>query len=134
MKDIDIFSLSREKTDLEEKLQAISPDAFKKQERKVEEEEEEELEEEIESEVEEEESKELEEEQKLEEEVELADEQVEEEEEEEEEREEESSVAIDFEELQKTLRNILKQPSKVAATKDLLTIPKKISYCVGLRV
>ena len=128
MKDIDIFSLSREKTDLEEKLQAISPDAFKKQERKVEEEE---IESEVE-ELEEEESKELEEEQKLEEEVELADEQVEEEEEEE--REEESSVAIDFEELQKTLRNILKQPSKVSATKDLLTIPKKISYCVGLRV
>jgi len=88
----------------------------------------------------EEEEKEKEEEEKEEEEEEIEIE-IEEEEQEPEivlpeyEEEPDRDIAIDFQELQKTLRNILKEPSeKNLLKKDLISIPRKISYCVGLRV
>jgi hypothetical protein len=79
--------------------------------------------------------KDVEKEMKKEEEEEKVVEKVEEEDEqaEKEEEIETDKVAIDFERLQDTLKNILKQGDKQLG-KELLSIPKKISYCVGLRV
>ena len=59
--------------------------------------------------------------------------QVEEEEEKVYEDEETPQLAVDFEELQKSLKNILRD-SRVSTGKEFLSIPKKVSYCVGLYV
>ena len=115
-------------------VEVAEEDQLYDQEEEEEEEEEKELEKEIEEKEAESEEEEIEEE-KLQEEIqeEIIRDTEKEEEKVYEEEEETPQLAVDFEELQKSLKNILRD-SRVSTGKEFLSIPKKVSYCVGLYV